>query len=338
MGHLVSAPCGMTTRRLAEQHLRNGDPESAKQTAAEIEYRNKGRIKNGKITMPMLVVTPDGNNYSDQEKKDCEKLQKDLEQLRIRLGPQNYKKLVEITNTLGPEATTIIQAVERWTERHKDTLNTAQTLAGGAASSSGNRLDGFGKALAQYEDALNTYLLSKHSPAATRAKARGAAQKAFQELNSQFASELRTMANNPRYKPWIHNPYKSFAGGIESSIRSQGSPISSLPETQRLNRGLSATKVLGKGLVAIDIFGRSMRVAHSDNKDYTFAKEATSFAASMGTATIVAQGTAIGLSLVFAPGGLVLILSVAAVGALTAYYTDLVTRDLFDSASQALMD
>ena len=338
MAHVVSSPCGMSARRLAERHLKSNDGESVKQLQDNLERNNPGKLSNGTATLPALIVTPDGTSIDSQEERDCERLSKELDRLQKRLGPKNYRKLVELTNSAGPEALSIVMAAERWVQKHKDSLSTGQTLAGGAVSGAGRRLDEFGKSLAHYEEALNTYLLSKHSPASQRIKAREAAARAFKDLNSRFAAELGTMAQNSRYKYWVHNPFRSFAGGVESSINSSGSPISSLPETKRLNLGLRATRVLGKGLFAIDLVGRGYRVAYSDNKEYTLAKEATSFALSAGAATVVAQGVTLGLTLLLAPAGLTLIVSVGVAAALTAYVVDTIVRDVFDASANALME
>ena len=105
-----------------------------------------------------------------------------------------------------------------------------------------------------------------------------------------------------------------------------------------MQRGLSATRIIGKGLIAVDLVGRGARVAYSNNKDYTLAKEATSFAGSVLVASVFVRGAAFGLSLMLGPGGLVLLISVAGVGALTAYGTDLIIRDVFDNTAEALLE
>lgn len=338
MPHVVSAPCGMSSRRLAERHLRSNDDETTRQLQANLERNNPTKLSNGTTKMPALIVTPDGTRVSEREETECERLSKDLEGLQRRLGQENYRKLVELTNTAGPEALSVVMAAERWVQKHKDSLSMGLGLTGGAVSGAKSRLDEFGKSLVHYEDALNTYLLSKHSPAAQRAKAREAAQRAFKDLNGRFAAELETMARDSRYKNWVHNPFRSFAGGVESSIKSSGSPISSLPETKRLNLGLGATRVLSKGTFALDLVSRGTRVMYSDNKDYQLAKEATSLAFSLGGASIVAQGVTLGLTLVLAPTGLTLIVSVAAASALSAVIIDLLVRDIFDASANALTD
>lgn len=338
MAHVVSTPCGMSARRLAERHLKSHDNESVRQLEENLQRNNPGKLSNGTAKLPALIVTPDGTSIDNQEERDCERLSKDLDRLQKRLGPKNYRKLVELTNTAGPEALSVVMAAERWVQKHKDSLSTGQTLAGGAVSGARTRLDDFGKSLARYEDALNTYLLSKHSPASQRFKAREAAARAFQDLNSRFAAELGTMAQSSRYKNWVQNPFRSFAGGVESSMNTSGSPISSLPEAKRLKMGLGATRVLGKGLFAVDLVGRGFRVASSDNKDYTFAKEATSFTVSAVVTSVVVRGAAFGLSLALGPTGLVLLISVISIGALTAYSTDLITRSLFDDTAEALLE
>ncbi|WP_077528796.1 hypothetical protein [Vreelandella utahensis] len=338
MAHVVSAPCGMSSRRLAERHLRSKDDETTRQLQENLERNNSSKLSNGTTKMPALIVTPDGTRVSEQEETECERLSKDLDRLQRRLGQENYRKLVELTNTAGPEALSVVMAAERWVQKHKDSLSMGLGLTGGAASGAKSRLDEFGKSLAQYEDALNTYLLSKHSPAAQRAKAREAAQRAFKDLNGRFAGELETMAQSSRYKNWVHNPFRSFAGGVEASFNTSGSPISSLPETKRLNLGLGATRVLGKGTFALDLVSRGTRVMYSDNKDYQLAKEATSFAFSSGTAFVVARGAAFGLTLVLGSGGLVLVVSVAALTGLAAYLSDEMARNLFDDTADALLD
>ena len=337
MPHVVSAPCGMSSRRLAERHLRSNDDETTRQLQENLERNNSRKLSNGTTKMPALIVTPDGTRVSEKEETECERLSKDLDRLQGRLGPENYRKLVELTNTAGPEALSVVMAAERWVQKHKDSLSMGLGLTGGAVSGAKSRLDDFGKSLAQYEDALNTYLLSKHSPAAQRAKAREAAQRAFKDLNGRFAAELGTMAQNSRYKSWVHNPFRSFAGGVEASFNTSGSPISSLPETQRLNIGLGATRVLGKGAFGLDLVARGYRVAYSDNKDYTLAKEAATFAVSGLVTSIVVRGAAFGLTLVLGPSGLVLLITLTSIGALTAYNTDLIARDLFDDTAEALL-
>ncbi|MEQ6887039.1 hypothetical protein [Salicola sp. Rm-C-2C1-2] len=338
MPHVVSAPCGMSSRRLAERHLRSTDDETTRQLQENLERNNPTKLSNGTTRLPALIVTPDGTRVSEKEETECERLSKDLDRLQRRLGPENYRKLVELTNTAGPEALSVVMAAERWVQKHKDSLSMGLGLTGGAVSGAKSRLDEFGKSLARYEDALNTYLLSKHTPAAKRAKAREAAQRAFKDLNGRFAAELETMARNARYSSWVHNPFRSFAGGVESSIQSSGSPISSLPETQRLDKALAATRILGKGAFALDLFGRAARVAYSDNRDYTLAKETFSFATSAGMATAFAYGTTITLTLFLAPGGLVLLVSIAAISGVAAYAGDTLGRFIFDQAAAPLAD
>ena len=338
MPHVVSAPCGMSSRRLAERHLRSNDDETTRQLQENLERNNSRKLSNGTTKMPALIVTPDGTRVSEREETECERLSKDLDRLQKQLGQENYKTLVQLTNSLGPKAVDVLRGVESWAHQNKEELSIAQSLAGGTASATSSRLGDFNKALMQYEDALNSYLLNKNSPAAKRSKLREKAIRSFRDLNGRFASELETMAKSQRYQSWLHNPYRSFAGGVESTFNSQGSPISSLPETLKLKHALAATRVAGKGLVAIDLVGRGYRVANSDHWRYTLGRETVSFISSMTAATIFIQGTVFVFALVGGPGGLVLLINTAAVGGLAAYGGDSFGRLLFDTTAEPLVD
>lgn len=338
MPHIVSAPCGMSSRRLAEKHLRSTDDETTRQLQDNLKRNNQSKLSDGTTKLPALIVTPDGARVSEQEERECQRLSNDLERFGKRLGPENYKTLMSLTNSLGPEALDVLRGVGSWAEQNTEKLSLAQSVVGGAASATSSRLDDFNKALAKYEDALNSYVLNKNSPAAKRSKLRENARRAFKELNGRFTSELDTMAKSQRYQSWVHNPYRSFAGGVESSFRSDGGLISSLPETLKLKHALTATRVVGKGVIAIDLVGRGYRVMNSSDWQYTLGRETVSFISSLTTAGIFIQGTVFVFALVGGPGGLVLLVSTAAIGGLAAYGGDAFGRLLFDSVTQPLVD
>lgn len=331
MPHLTTGARPVNLNTFIDNHYGPISDEARPRLRETIESSNRAKVVDGTIRLPAIIVTPDDPEVPETERRACESMARgEACRFEARMKPRDVAALGSVMEDFGPAGVSALNAIGAFAQRHKDDFFAVNALISGGNYGVNRRVGAFADALRAYETELNSYILNRHSPAAKQMQHRAAAVRAFQNLQGRFATELQTLARSPRYQTWMYNPYERFAGGIESSLRTNGSPIDALPETRMLQGVLKGTRYLGRGVVAIDIFGRGAKIAASDDKFYTAAREVTGFGASVFGASLSYGGVMLAAGLLSTPVGWTVILSAVGAAAIGGVIGDHLGKGVFD--------
>lgn len=162
------------------------------------------------------------------------------------------------------------------------------TFAAGALGGVTTRAANFSESIRVLEDALQAY---GKAPALEKGALKPKIRSAYDRMNRQFGHDLQlaTLRQQPKGKL---GPLKSSNQGLKraqalAKANSNSAIISNADEAFKVMKVARYGKVVGKGLIVLDVGLRVNNVAQSDNKVKTGISEATGFGASFLTGTIM---------------------------------------------------
>ncbi|ARU55369.1 hypothetical protein OLMES_1290 [Oleiphilus messinensis] len=184
--------------------------------------------------------------------------------------------------------------------------------AGAATSVYAERMNGFAKAVLQYEGALMKFANARQSGIAPRMKQglKANAQRAFENLQQQFSNELRIVTG--RVKSNRGTPLSNANRGLNIARSSRSLSNLEIHNQVQAHNLLKFTKhanVLGTGLVAVDFTTRVGNIYNEYQANGNWERElfvqSASFAASTMTGVALANigTTAVGFLLALTPVG-----------------------------------
>ncbi len=219
-------------------------------------------------------------------------------------------------------------------------LQNSAGLVGAGATASQTRLEGFQKALKNYQDALQALHNHKgtgRGPSATNAALKGRVRATYAELQLQYHAELNKLASPGSLGKNRGNALASAERGINlAQRRGRGINVASTTQALQISRLSSGIAYTGKGLIALDAGIRINGVHNTYKQGGDWQREAviqtTGFgaggAAGLITGKAVVMGlTAVGLGLT--PVGWVVLIGIGiSAGFGAAYFADGFGRDI----------
>lgn len=213
-------------------------------------------------------------------------------------------------------------------------LQNSAGLVGAGATASQTRLEGFQKALKNYQDALQALHNHKgtgRGPSATNAALKGRVRATYAELQLQYHAELNKLASPGSLGKNRGNALASAERGINlAQRRGRGINVASTTQAVQISRMATGISYTGKGLIALDAGIRINGIHTTYKQGGNWQREAAiqaagfGFGGAAGLATgkaIIGSLTAIGLGLT--PFGWVVLIGVGlAAGFGAAYVTD----------------
>jgi hypothetical protein len=212
-------------------------------------------------------------------------------------------------------------------------------LVGAAATASETRLDGFQKALKNYQaalQALHNHKGTGRGPSATNAALKGRVRATYSELQLQYRAELNKLASPGSLGKNRGNALASADRGITlAQRRGRGINVASTTQALQISRMATGISYTGRGLIALDAGIRINGVHNTYKQGGNWQREAaiqtTGFgagsAAGLITGKAVVMGlTAIGLGLT--PVGWVVLIGIGiTAGFGAAYFADNLGKD-----------
>ena len=162
------------------------------------------------------------------------------------------------------------------------------TFAAGALGGVTTRAANFSESIRVLEDALQEY---GKAPALEKAALKPKIRSAYDRMNRQFGHDLQLAALRQQPKGKL-GPLKSSNQGLKraqalAKANSNSAIISNADEAFKVMKVARYGKVVGKGLIVLDVGLRVNNVAQSDNKVKAGVSEAVGFGTSFVTGTIV---------------------------------------------------
>ena len=162
------------------------------------------------------------------------------------------------------------------------------TFAAGALGGVTTRAANFSESIRVLEDALQEY---GKAPALEKAALKPKIRSAYDRMNRQFGHDLQLATLRQQSKGKL-GPLKSSNQGLKraqalAKANSNSAIISNADEAFKVMKVVRYGKVVGKGLIVLDVGLRVNNVAQSDNKVKTGISEATGFGASFYAGALV---------------------------------------------------
>ncbi len=238
-------------------------------------------------------------------------------------NPQNIHKL---SATAGQE--NIVGLSEAMVKLH----DTTAAMAGSTAAVHASRGNEFVLAVQRYQNTLLAYrdvVQGKGATGATNASAGLAISAAFEQMQKQFQRELRMTASSQRALARKGIPLTNITRAMNiarSSRRIEKLLLTSTVQAGAVGRFSKYGKVLGNGLIVVDVASRVGNVRNTYKSDGNWERElfieSSSFALSAGTGglAVYAGTTALTFLTVATPVGWVGLIVVAAVASMGMNY------------------
>ena len=163
-------------------------------------------------------------------------------------------------------------------------------LMGASTSVYANRINGFGKAVKEYQDALMDYRKAIKTNAAVKLVAKQKVEKAFQKMQIGFRQELAAVTAQSRARRGVPLTNVTRATNIARSSRTATKlNVTSQVQANNLVKFSQHAKVLGNGLAVIDFGSRIGNITNTYKSDGNWEREM--FIESSSFATSAVAGT-----------------------------------------------
>ncbi|PCI45529.1 MAG: hypothetical protein COB51_08760 [Moraxellaceae bacterium] len=162
------------------------------------------------------------------------------------------------------------------------------TFAAGALGGATTRAANFSESIRVLENVLQEY---GKAPALEKNALKPKVRSAYDRMNRQFGHDLQLASARQQAKGRL-GPLKSSNQGMKraqslANTNSNSAIISKSDEALKVMNVVKYGKVVGRGLIVLDVGLRINNVAHSDNKVKTGISEAAGFGAAFAAGTLM---------------------------------------------------